>query len=86
MSVQDRIPPGERGDDPMSGDNALDPRNLTFSQAYGYEELPQPLKLGEISDRARTELWNLLYAFVNSESRIPVDGYGFSRPKVVSGS
>ena len=52
----------------MSGENALDPRNLTFSQAYGYEELPQPLKLEEITDRARTRLWSLLYYFVSSES------------------
>ena len=37
----------------MSGENALDPRNLTFSQAYGYEELPQPLKIEEISDGAQ---------------------------------
>ena len=52
----------------MSGENALDPRNLTFSQAYGYEELPPPLKLGEITDRARTGIWSLLYYFVSSES------------------
>ncbi len=52
----------------MSGENALDPRNLTFSHAYGYEELPQPLKLGEITDRARTGIWSLLYYFVSSGS------------------
>ena len=52
----------------MSSEISLDPRNLTFSQAYGYEELPQALKLEEISDGARTRLWNLLYHFVNSES------------------
>lgn len=58
----------------MSGENSLDPRNLTFSQAYGYEELPQPLKLEEISDEARTRLWSVLYGFVNSESR-PYSGW-----------
>ena len=52
----------------MSGEDALDPRNLTFSQAYGYEELPQPLKLGEIPDGARTKLWSVLFHFVESES------------------
>ena len=52
----------------MSGENALDPRNLTFSQAYGYEELPQPLKLEEIPDGARTMLWSVLFKFVKSES------------------
>ena len=45
----------------MSGDTAFDPRNLTFSQAYGYEELPQPLKLEELSKKARLKLWGLLY-------------------------
>ena len=52
----------------MSGENALDPRKLTFSQANGYEDLPQPLKLGELTDAARTKLWSLLYHFVYSES------------------
>ena len=65
----------------MSGDETLDPRNLTFSQAYGYEELPQPLKLEEISAGARTKLWSLLYDYVDSESVIPE----FSGP-VVSGN
>ena len=58
----------------MSGENSLDPRNLTFSQAYGYAELPQPLKLEEISDEARTRFWSVLYGFVNSESR-PYSGW-----------
>ena len=45
----------------MSDTENLDPRSLTFSQAYGYEPLPAPLALEEISDTARLELWNLLY-------------------------
>ena len=52
----------------MNGENPLDPRNLTFSQAYGYEDLPQPLKLGELSREARTKLWSLLYLSVTHES------------------
>ena len=52
----------------MSSENSLDPRNLTFSQAYGYEELPQALKLEEISDGARTMLWSVLFDFVKQES------------------
>ena len=52
----------------MNGENTLDPRKLTFSQAYGYEDLPQPLKLGELSREARTKLWSLLYLFVTHES------------------
>ncbi len=38
----------------------LDPKNLTFSQAYGYEPMPSPLALGELSEEARIRLWNLL--------------------------
>ena len=52
----------------MSGENSLNPRNLTFSQAYGYAKPPQPLKLEEIPDGVRTRLWNLLYHSVSSES------------------
>lgn len=59
----------------MSGENALDPRNLTFSQANGYEELPQALKIEEISDGARTRLWSVLFDFVGQESRITRTGY-----------
>ena len=58
----------------MSGENTLDPRNLTFSQAYGYEELPQLLKLGEISNGARARLWSLLYDYVDSQSMTPESG------------
>ena len=30
----------------------------TFSERYGYEPLPQPMRLGEISDDLRREIWN----------------------------
>ena len=52
----------------MSGENALDPRKLTFSQANGYEELPRPLKLGELSKLARVKLWGVLYDQVRRSS------------------
>ncbi len=39
----------------------LDPKSLSFSQAFGYEQLPQQLKPEEISDEARTGIWNILY-------------------------
>ena len=50
---------------------ALDPRELTFSQAQGYEELPQPLKLGELPPEARTHIWNVFYSSISAsrESR-----------------
>ena len=50
----------------MSGESSIDPRKLTFSQTHGYEKLPQPLKLEELSDEARTKLWSILYTNVRS--------------------
>lgn len=44
----------------MTDNTELDPRNHTFSQSRGYEELPGPLGLGEISDEARGRLWDLV--------------------------
>ena len=38
----------------------LDPRKHTFSQAQGYEPIPGPLALGELSEEARRKLWNSL--------------------------
>ena len=38
-----------------------DPRNLTFSQAYGHEEIPRPLRLGELPKEVRTHIWNVFY-------------------------
>lgn len=51
----------------MAGDNAPDPRMLTFSQAQGYEPLPQPLALEEISHEARVRLWSLLHVYASSD-------------------
>lgn len=45
----------------MKGEPSLDPTKLTFSQAYGYEELPRPLKLEEIDRESRVKLWNQFY-------------------------
>lgn len=47
--------------DTSSAAGNLDPKRLSFSQAQGYEELPAPLKLEELSSEARTQIWNLLY-------------------------
>ena len=35
-------------------------KNLTFSQRYGYEPLPGPMRLGELSPDLRRELWNIV--------------------------
>ena len=58
----------------MNGGGIRDPRNLTFSQAYGYEELPQPLKLEELSEEARTRLWSLLYRNVHATRMVGTFG------------
>ena len=44
----------------------LNPRELTFSQAQGYEPLPEPLSLGVISNEARIKLWNALHEHVSA--------------------
>ena len=44
----------------MTENEELDPRKRTFSQAQGYEPIPGPLALGELSEEARIKLWNLL--------------------------
>lgn len=54
--------------------NSLDPKKLSFSQAWGYEKLPSPLKLEEISREARTHLWNNLYQAVGHSLTSP---YGY---------
>ena len=32
--------------------------HLTFSQRYGYDPLPEPMKIGHISDTLRREIFN----------------------------
>ena len=44
----------------MTDNEALYPRKLTFSQSQGYEPIPGPLALEELSEEARRKLWNLL--------------------------
>ena len=48
-------------------ENELDPTKLSFSQAQGYEPLPQRLKLEELSRKARVRFWNVLYEQVRAE-------------------
>ncbi|MCY4391099.1 MAG: hypothetical protein OXE43_03485 [Chloroflexi bacterium] len=51
----------------MVSSDGLDARELTFSQAHGYETLPQPLKLEEVSTKARNAIWNVLYVHVYAD-------------------
>ena len=48
-----------------------DPKNLTFSQAHGYEEIPGPLKLEELPKEARTQIWNIFYANLRHSKYAP---------------
>ena len=36
------------------------PGQLTFSQRYGYEPLPEPMRLEKISEDVRREIWNAI--------------------------
>lgn len=46
------------------------PSYLTFSQRFGYEPLPEPMRLGEISDDLRRETWNLIYRTLRENSSL----------------
>ncbi len=45
----------------MIADRSDFPKHSNFSQRYGYEQLPQPMKLEEISPDLRREIWDLIY-------------------------
>lgn len=49
----------------------LNPRNLSFSQAQGYECLPSQLKLEELPDEARVRLWNLFHNSMKFRYNLP---------------
>lgn len=54
-------------------------RELSFSQAQGYEELPGPLKLEELPHTARVHIWNVVYSSIRK--RVQRGNFGL----VVSG-
>ena len=43
-------------------------RNLSFSQAHGYEALPSQLNLEELPEKARVHIWNVFYEDLLDES------------------
>ena len=53
-------------------DNRDFPAHATFSQRYGYEPLPGPMRLEEISDDLRREIWNGVYSFFHSLQNKPL--------------
>ena len=52
-------------------------RQLTYSQRYGYEPLPQPMRLEELSDDLRREIWNVTREFLLSIRESYGRGYYF---------
>ena len=44
---------------------------LTFSQRYGYEPFPEPMRLEHISDDLRREIWNALREFLHYDAHVP---------------
>lgn len=45
------------------------PEHYTFSQRYGYEPLPEPMRPGSISDDLRREIWDDIYDFLRQNIR-----------------
>lgn len=46
----------------MTADRGRSTDHLTFSQLYGYQPLPEPMRREEISDDLRREIWNAVRA------------------------
>ena len=68
-----KVPAERRSEEESDGTRGVetgrDPRNLTFSQAQGYEEIPGLLKLEELPQEARTRIWNLFYVHLDQSKR-----------------
>ena len=57
-------------------DTSADQR--TFSQRYGYEPLPEPMRLEHISDDLRREIWNQMRGFLTVfRTQISITGFMF---------
>ena len=56
-------------------DQELDRTKLTFSQAEGIDPLPQLAALGELSQRARIHLWNVVYFLLENSVGSSLDPY-----------
>ncbi|MCY4498420.1 MAG: hypothetical protein OXC14_14165 [Rhodospirillaceae bacterium] len=50
------------------------PKHLTFSQRYGYEPLPELMRLEKISKDLRREIWNTVHAFFRERSQLNTAG------------
>ena len=64
----------------MSDNRYQSDDHLTFSQRYGYEPLlPKPMKLEELSDDLRREIWNATREILLSITRENSYGYYFEK-------
>ena len=51
-----------------SNDRERELRDLSFSQAQGYQGLPRQLKLEELPQEARVHIWNLFYVYLDDSA------------------
>jgi hypothetical protein len=51
----------------------------SFSQAYGYEDLPQVLKLGQLPESVRNRLWSMIYRYLDAIIGAGYEGVYFRR-------
>ena len=63
-------PDPNRPDQPaMATEREEFPAHFTFSQRYGYEPLPEPMRLGHVSDVLRRHVWDEIHEFLQSITR-----------------
>lgn len=62
----------------MTKDKGEASEQLTFSQRFGYEKLPEPMQLEELSGHVRREIWNLIRELLLEKRSISVYSNFFS--------
>ena len=65
-------PPG-RPDGSRGTPTRRDARELSFSQAQGYEDVPGPLRLEELPHDARMQIWNLFFEHISRSTKTVED-------------
>lgn len=62
----------------MAEKHDMSAEHLTFSQRHGHEPLPEPMRLEELSDDLRREIWNQMRGFLTVfRTQISITGYMF---------
>ena len=54
----------------MSDNRYQSDDHLTFSQRYGYESVPEPMQLEELSGDLRREIWNAMRKHLDTKASI----------------